>query len=37
VLLKALNDKKDCVRQTAAFVLKQLDRLEKAHALNENK
>jgi HEAT repeats len=37
VLLKALNDKKDCVRQTAAFVLKQLDRLEKAHALNEKK
>ena len=33
VLLKALNDKKDCVRQTAAFVLKQLDRLEKAHTL----
>jgi HEAT repeat protein len=38
VLLKALNDKKDCVRQTAAFVLKQMDRVEKAqHALNENR
>lgn len=32
VLLKALNDKKDCVRQTAAFVLKQLDRLKSTHS-----
>ena len=27
---KALNDKNDAVRQTAQFVIKQLDRLEKS-------
>jgi len=35
VLFKALNDEKDCVRQTAAFVLKQMDRLEKAYLANK--
>ena len=35
VLLKALNDEKECVRQTAAFVLKQLERLEKAYLTNK--
>lgn len=33
VLQQALKDEKDCVRQTAAFVLKQLDRLEKAQTV----
>jgi len=30
VIMKALQDEKECVRQTAVFVLKQLDRLEQA-------
>lgn len=34
MLHKSLKDKNDAVRQTAAFVLKQLDRLEKAKTVN---